>query len=90
MKVISWVQFVDKVVDAPVGVRVVMPETVEYPQLQFIAGPRLFLDKDVDMPIAVHVETLKTVEVPQLLFIVIVSSSWTRLLTCTLLCTSGC
>ena len=69
VKVITWVQFVDKVVDAPVGVHVVMPKTVECPQLKFIVGPRQFLDKDVDVPVAVHVE-LKTVEHPQLQFIV--------------------
>ena len=55
---------------------VTVQKTVEVPQLQVIdVGVVQFLDKVVEVPVAVHVRRS--------------SSSWTWLLTCPLLCTSG-
>ena len=85
-------QFLDKGVDVPARLVVVVPETVEVLQLLVDVGLSSswtrfqLLDEVVDVPVVVHVLVygmMKTVEVPQVQFIERVSSSsWTKLLKC--------
>ena len=58
-------------------------KTVEVPQLQLYVFVQV-LDKVVHMPVVVYDSAV--LDVPVVLVDVVVSSSWTRLLTCPLVC----
>ena len=72
------------------SVAIALAESQHHSAQPVLLGVVQFLYKVVDVSVVMHVRffVVKIVEVPLLQFFMRLSSSWTRLLTCPLLCTS--